>query len=70
MDSMSRHEIRHMMNEVLEEYFRPWQHCPTCNAETTFVKVEQYDADGNVKKGGRCLWCNTLYELKLEKVRL
>jgi len=70
---MDRYEVQAIVEEYLEEQL-PFKddYCPVCKGDTLFIRIHFMPKDEEenelVRREARCLRCNTLFEIKLEKV--
>jgi|GEM_PF-5128049 len=72
---MDRNEVREIVAEEIEDRtVHRYEQCPVCKAHTTCVRVlfDPDDDDEGIRgrRGIRCLWCNSLFEVKKELVRV
>lgn len=69
---MDKFEVEGIVEEQLSCYFKE-DYCPVCEGNTLFIRIHftpknETDEEEQCRREARCLRCNTLFEIKLEKV--
>lgn len=69
---MDKFEVEGIVEEQLAHYFKE-DYCPICEGTTLFIKIpfipkDEPGEDEQCRREARCLRCNTLFEVKFEKV--
>jgi len=68
---MDKNEVQELIEDAIAEHIRDYEYCPVCKAHTTFIRVGHSNEDAEeMRRAIRCLWCNSLFEVKKELVRV